>query len=51
MPKNAIRGLVAVAAVLVGLSGGVAGAAELKIMSAMELQAALQELAPAFEKK
>jgi len=51
VPKNAIRGLVAVAAVLVGLSGGVAGAAELKVMSAMELQAALQELAPAFEKK
>ncbi len=51
MPKNAIRGLVAVAAVLVGLSGGVAGAAELKVMSATELQAALQELAPAFEKK
>jgi molybdate transport system substrate-binding protein len=51
VPKNAIRGLVAVAAVLVGLSGGVAGAVELKVMSAMELQAALQELAPAFEKK
>ncbi len=51
MPKFAIRGLVAVAAVLTFLSGGVAGAAELKVMSASEMKPALQELAPAFEKK
>jgi molybdate transport system substrate-binding protein len=50
MPKIAIRGVVAVAAVLASLSGGGAGAAELKIVSATEVQAALQELAPAFEK-
>src|SRR5436190_5967785 len=53
MPKIAIRGVVAVAAVLASLSGGPAGAdaAELKVISATEVQAALQELAPAFEKK
>jgi len=51
MLKIAIRGFVAVGAVLAGLSGGVAGAAELKVASATEAQAALQELAPAFEKK
>jgi ABC-type molybdate transport system substrate-binding protein len=53
MPKFAIRGLVAVAAVLASLSGGGAGAsaAELRVISATEVQAALQELAPAFEKK
>jgi ABC-type molybdate transport system substrate-binding protein len=53
MPKIAIRGLVAVAAVLASLFGGGAGAsaAELKVISATEVQAALQELAPAFEKK
>jgi ABC-type molybdate transport system substrate-binding protein len=51
VPKIAIRGLVAVAVVLGSLSGGVAGAAELKVMSATEMQSALQELAPAFEKK
>jgi ABC-type molybdate transport system substrate-binding protein len=50
VPKIAIRGLVAVVAVLASLSGG-AGAAELKVMSATEMQAALQELTPAFEKK
>jgi ABC-type molybdate transport system substrate-binding protein len=53
MPKIAIRGVVAVAAVLASLSGGRAGAdaAELKVISATEVQAARQELAPAFEKK
>ena len=51
MPKIAIRRFVAVAAVLASLSGGAAGAAELKVVSATEVQAALQELAPAFEKK
>jgi ABC-type molybdate transport system substrate-binding protein len=52
VPKIAISELVAVvaAAVLASLSG-IAGAAELNVMSAPELQAALQELAPAFEKK
>lgn len=51
MPKIAIGGLVAVAALVVGLSGGVAGAAELKVMSDKGMESALQELAPAFEKK
>src|SRR5438067_5446208 len=51
MPKIGIRGFIAVAAVLAGLSGGGAGAAELKVVSATDLQAALQELAPAFEKR
>ena len=51
MPKIAIRGFIAVAAVLASLCGGGAGAAELKVISAREVQAALQELAPAFEKK
>ena len=52
MPKIAIRELVAVAAaaVLASLSG-IAGAAELNVMSATEMQAAIQELASAFEKK
>ena len=50
MPKIVIHGCVAVAAVLASLSG-VAGAAELNVMSATEMQAALQELASAFEKK
>ena len=51
MPKIAIRGFVAVATVLASLSGGGADAAELKVVSATEVKAALQELAPAFEKK
>ena len=51
MPKIANRGFVAVAALLTSLSIGGAGAAELKVASAKEVQAALQELAPAFEKK
>src|SRR5437764_8865327 len=51
MPKIAIRGFFVVAAVLASLSGGGASAAELNVMSATEMQAALQELAPAFEKK
>jgi len=52
VPKIAIRELVAVAAaaVLASLSG-IAGAAELNVMSATEMQAAIQELASAFEKK
>jgi len=51
MPKIANRGFVAVAALLTSLSIGGAGAAELKVASTKEVQAALQELAPAFEKK
>src|SRR4030095_7953663 len=51
MPKIAIRGLVAVAAAALASLSGVAGAAELHVISATEMQAALQELAPAFEKK
>src|SRR3954452_15477214 len=51
MPKIVIRGFAALVAVLASLTGGGAGAAELKVVSATELQAALQELAPAFEKK
>ena len=47
MPK--IR-LLAVAALLAGLSSGGAGAAELKVLSAVAFRPALQELAPAFEK-
>ena len=50
MPKNAVHRLVAAAVVLASLSGG-AGAAELIVMSATEMQAALQDLASAFEKK
>jgi ABC-type molybdate transport system substrate-binding protein len=52
MPKIGLRGLVAVAvaAVLVILSD-VTGAAELSVMSVTEMQAAIQELASAFEKK
>ena len=51
MPKIAIRGFIAMAAVFAGLSGRSADGAELKVASATEVQAALQELAPAFEKK
>lgn len=51
MPKIGIRGFVAVAVVLASVFGGGASAAELKVASAKEVQAALQELAPAFEKK
>src|SRR3954469_3441402 len=51
MPKIVIRGFAALVAVLASLTGGGAGAAELKVVSATEVQAALQELAPAFEKK
>ena len=50
MPKIAIVRLVAAALVLASFSG-FAGAAELRVMSATEMQAALQELAPTFEKK
>jgi molybdate transport system substrate-binding protein len=50
VPKIAFSGVVAVATVLAGLSGGGAGAAELKVTAALVMQSALQELAPGFEK-
>jgi molybdate transport system substrate-binding protein len=49
MPKSGIL-LAVVMALLAGLSGGSASAAELKVASAAAMRAALQELAPAFEK-
>jgi molybdate transport system substrate-binding protein len=49
MPKFAIR-LLAILALLAGLPAGVAGAAEIKVVSVTAMQAALKELAPAFEK-
>ncbi len=49
MPKNAIRLLAVVLAVLAGLFAGPAGAAELKVLSTEAMRATLQELAPAFE--
>jgi molybdate transport system substrate-binding protein len=49
VPKSGIL-LVAVMALLAGLSGGSAGAVELKVTSAVAMRAALQELAPVFEK-
>jgi len=50
VPKSAIYSLAAIAALLVGLSGGVAGAAEIKVLAAQAVQPALKELAPSFEK-
>ena len=50
MPKSVIRWLVAVVTLFAGLSGAAAGAAEIKVVSAIAMRAALQELAPAFEK-
>jgi ABC-type molybdate transport system substrate-binding protein len=49
MSKSAIRPLAVVAALLAGLSAGVAGAAELKVLSTEAMRPMLQELAPAFE--
>ena len=49
MAKGTIR-LLAVMALLAGLQTGAAGAAELKVLSAVALRPALQELAPVFEK-
>jgi molybdate transport system substrate-binding protein len=50
MPKNAIRLFAAAAMLLAGLAAGAAGAAEVKVVSAGAMRAALEELAPAFEK-
>jgi molybdate transport system substrate-binding protein len=49
MPKSMIRWL-AVLALVAGLPAGMAGAAELKVVAAVALRPALQELAAAFEK-
>ncbi len=50
MSRTAFGLLAALLAVLGGLGGGEAQAAELKVLSAGALRAVLQELAPAFEK-
>jgi molybdate transport system substrate-binding protein len=50
MPTNAIRLLAAAVMVLGGLASSTAGAAEVKVVSAAAMRAALQELAPEFEK-
>ena len=50
MPKIARRLFAAAVALLVGLSAGVAGAAELKVLCAGAMRGVLQQLAPAFEK-
>jgi molybdate transport system substrate-binding protein len=50
MPKNATRLVAAAVMLLAGLTAGAAGAAEIKVVSAGAMRAALEELAPAFEK-
>jgi molybdate transport system substrate-binding protein len=50
MPKNATRLVAAAVMLLAGLTAGAAGAAEVMVVSAAAMRAALQELAPAFEK-
>jgi molybdate transport system substrate-binding protein len=50
VPRIAIRLLVAILALLAGLSAGAASAAEIKVVSGGAMRAVLQELAPAFEK-
>ena len=50
MPKNATRLVAAAVMLLAGLTAGAAGAAEVKVVSAGAMRAALEELAPAFEK-
>ena len=50
MPKIAHRLFAATIALLVGLSAGAAGAAEIKVLCAGAMRAVLQQLAPAFEK-
>jgi molybdate transport system substrate-binding protein len=50
MPKIARRLFAATVALLVGLSAGAAGAAEIKVLCAGAMRAVLQQLAPAFEK-
>jgi molybdate transport system substrate-binding protein len=51
MPKDVIRLFAAAVMLLAGLAAGAAGAAEVKVVSAGAMRAALQELAPAFEKE
>jgi len=50
MPANAIRFFAAAVMLLAGLASSAAGAAEIKVVSAAAMRAALQELAPEFEK-
>jgi molybdate transport system substrate-binding protein len=50
MPKIARRLLVAILALLAGLSTGTAGAAEIKVLCAGAMRAVLQQLTPVFEK-
>ena len=50
MPKIAHRLFAVTIALLVGLSTGAAGAAEIKVLCAGAMRAVLQQLAPAFEK-
>ena len=51
MPTNAIRLFAVAVMLLAGLAAGPAGAAEIKVVSAAAMRAALQELAPQFEKE
>jgi molybdate transport system substrate-binding protein len=51
MPKNATRLVAAAVLLLAGLTAGTAGAAEITVVSAGAMRAALEELAPAFEKE
>ncbi|MGH7060923.1 MAG: substrate-binding domain-containing protein [Stellaceae bacterium] len=50
MQKRGFRLFVISLALLAGLSGGAAGAAEIKVLSAGAMRAVLQQLGPAFEK-
>ncbi|MGC2415272.1 MAG: molybdate ABC transporter substrate-binding protein [Stellaceae bacterium] len=50
MPIHATRLVAAAVMLLAGLTAGAAGAAEIKVVSAGAMRAALEELAPAFEK-
>jgi molybdate transport system substrate-binding protein len=50
MPKTARRPFAATVALLVGLSAGAAGAAEIKVLCSGAMRAVLQQLAPVFEK-
>jgi molybdate transport system substrate-binding protein len=50
MPKIARRLFAAIVMLLVGLSAGAAGAAEIRVLCSGAMRAVLQQLAPAFEK-
>ena len=50
MPKIADRLVAAIVMLLVGLSAGAAGAAEIRVLCAGAMRAVLEQLAPAFEK-